>query len=93
MVAGFVVLKRFWRDLDCGDAHTVLLDAVMTATASLAAAAIVLAVVAAVLGAGVARSGAALLIGGVVIALILLPSANPSIAINLASYSCGVDVV
>ncbi len=92
-LAVFFALKRLWPDLDCGDAHTVLLDVVITATGLLAAAAIVLAVVAATLRADIARPIAAILVGAVVLALILLPSASPPIRIQLAAYNCGVDVV
>jgi hypothetical protein len=86
-----LVLKRAWHDLDCGDAHTVILDAVITTTALLSGVSVVVASFAIVLRTKVRRSVAMVILGGTILVLVFLPSS--SFRVDLATYNCGVEVV
>jgi hypothetical protein len=86
-----LLLKRAWHDLDCGDAHTVILDAVITTTALLSGVSVVVASFAIVLRTKVRRSVAMVILGGTILVLVFLPSS--SFRVDLATYNCGVEVV
>jgi hypothetical protein len=85
-----LVLKRVWRDMDCGDAHTVMLDGVITTMALLAGCSVLVGVIAIVSRTAVTRSVAVVIVGSAVLALAFLPSA--SVRVDLATYNCGIEV-
>jgi len=92
-VLAFVVvsiLKRAWHDLDCGDAHTLVLDAVITTMAVLAGASVVVGLVAIVSRTRVRRSLAMVVLATFVFTLVFLPSS--SFRVDLATYNCGSEV-
>jgi len=85
-----VVLKRAWRDLECGDAHTVMLDAVITTMVFLAGASVVIGAIAIASHTRVRRSVVVVIVATAILALAFLPSS--SVRLDLATYNCGIEV-